>query len=85
MKIFIYKFLISVIGVFILYQLTIGLTIKKAEKTIFELSSKENIESIKKKIREEMKNGIQKEKILNEEDAVLLKKFYSKIKKELNE
>ena len=32
-----------------------------------------------------MKNGIQKEKILNEEDAVLLKKFYSKIKKELNE
>ena len=49
MKIFIYKFLISVIGVFILYQLTIGLTIKKAEKTIFELSSKENIESIKKK------------------------------------
>tara|TARA_B100001996_G_scaffold334822_1_gene285156 strand:- start:298 stop:555 length:258 start_codon:yes stop_codon:yes gene_type:complete len=85
MKIFIYKFLISVIGVFILYQLTIGLTIKKVEKTIFELSSKENIESIKQKIRDEMTNGIQKEKILNDEDAVLLRKFYSKIKEELKE
>ena len=83
MKIFIYKLLISFISIFILFQLTVGLLIKETKKTVKELSSKESAILIKDKIRNEIKSGLLKENILNKEDALLLKQFYKKIKKEL--
>lgn len=85
MKIFIYKLLISLVAIFILFQLTIGLLIKETKKTISELSSKDTATYLKSKIREEIKDGITKERFLNKEDAILLKQFYNKIEKELNE
>ena len=84
MKIFIYKLLISLVAIFILFQLTVGLLIKEAKKNIQELSSKETVILFKEKIREEIKNGLSKENILIKEDAELLKQFYEKIKKELD-
>ena len=48
-------------------------------------SSKENIEQIKDKIRSEIKSGLEKDKILNEEDKILLYKFYLKLKNEFDE
>ena len=84
MKIFIYKLLISLVAIFILFQLTVGLLIKEAKKNIQELSSKETVILFKEKIREEIKNGLSKENILSKEDAVLLNQFYEKIKQELN-
>ena len=48
-------------------------------------SSKKNIEQIKDKIRSEIKSGLEKDKILNEEDKILLYKFYLKLKNEFNE
>ncbi len=83
MKIFIYKLLISLVAIFILFQLTIGALIKEAKKNIQELSSKETAILFKEKIREEIKNGLSKENILSKEDAELLKQFYEKIKREL--
>lgn len=84
MKIFIYKLLITLVAIFILFQLTVGLLIKETKKNIQELSSKENVILFKEKIREEIKNGLSKENILNKEDALLLKQFYKKIKQELD-
>lgn len=84
MRIFIYKLLITLAGIYILFQLTIGLFVKEVKKNISEFSSSENISIFKDKIREEIKNGIEKEKILNESDSVLLKKFIEKISKEIN-
>ena len=84
MKIFIYKLLISLVAIFILFQLTVGLLIKEAKKNIQELSSKETVILFKEKIREEIKNGLSKENVLSKEDAKLLNQFYEKIKKELN-
>ena len=49
---------------------------------ILLLNDKENIESIKNKIRSELEEGLEKDKIMNEDDAILLYKFYLKIKKE---
>ena len=49
------------------------------------LSSKENIEQIKDKIRSEIKSGLEKDKILNEEDKILLYKFYLKLRNEFDE
>ena len=84
MKIFIYKLLISLVAIFILFQLTVGLLIKEAKKNIQELSSKETVILFKEKIREEIKNGLSKENVLSKEDAKLLNQFYEKIKKELD-
>ena len=38
-----------------------------------------------KKVRLEIKNGLQKDKILNEEDKILLYKFYLKLRNEFDE
>ncbi len=52
---------------------------------ILRLNEKENIEFIKNKIRSEISSGLEKEKLLNEEDKILIYKFYKKIKKEFDE
>ena len=67
-----------------MFQLTIGLFVNEVKKNISKFSSSENISLFKDKIREEIKNGIEREKILNESDAILLKKFIEKISKEIN-
>jgi len=84
MRIFFYKFIIIIVGLFILYQLTIGYTIKKFEQKFYSINIKEQSEFIKNKLREEIKDTLKKDKILEKEDAILLKKFYLKILSEIN-
>jgi hypothetical protein len=83
MRIFIYKTLFLVILIYILFQLTIGHTIKKIKEEIYNLKSKENIELIKNKIREEIEVAIKKEKLLDERDKKLINNFLEKIRREL--
>ena len=49
---------------------------------LLSLNNKENIEQIKDKIRLEMKKGLLRDKIINDEDKILFYKFYLKIKNE---
>ena len=84
MRIFFYKFIIIIVGIFILYQLTIGYTIKKIQQTFYSINVKEQSEFIKDKLREEIKNTLKKDEILAKEDAILIKKFYLKILSEIN-
>ena len=44
---------------------------------------KSTAEVLKEKIRSELKSGIEKDKILSDEDAILIKKFIEKISSEL--
>lgn len=83
MKLFIYKFLLILVGAYILFQLTIGILFKQIESTISEYSKGDNILVLKDKIRNEIKKSINKDKILNEEDALLLRDFLNKIQKEI--
>mgnify|MGYP004396402149 FL=1 len=83
MKIFIYKVLVTSLFVFLIYQLTVGYTISKFEQRFYSLGSKENAELVKNKIREEMSKGLEKDRILKKDDAILLKKFIDKIRIEL--
>ncbi len=57
----------------------------EAINKIMNISEKENIESLKDKIRSEIRSGLEKEKVLNEEDAKLLNKFYKKLKNEISQ
>jgi len=83
MKIFIYKTLIISFLIFILFHLTVGYTIRSFETRFFNTFSKEKINYVKDKIREEIKNSISKERILEEEDAKNLGKFIDKIINEI--
>jgi len=83
MKLFIYKSLFITFLIYLLFQLTIGLTLKKIKEEIYNFKSKENVELIKKKIRNELQHAIKKDKYLDESDAKLINDFLIKIKKEL--
>jgi hypothetical protein len=83
MKLFIYKILIATVLFFVLYQVTIGSTIKKVKKNLDYLSSDENKNKIKEKIRKELKTAIKKENYLTTKDAELIKQFLDKISKEI--
>ena len=69
MKIFIYKTLFVFLCIFIIFQLTIGIQIKQLNNKLEEIKSKENIENIKEKLRNELKNAVSKENYLTPEDA----------------
>ena len=85
MKSFIYKSLIVVISVILIFEFTIGNKISQIYDKVDGISSKkgraENIE----KLREEIKKAIKKERYLSKEDAFLLKQFFTKISKEISE
>tara|TARA_B100001250_G_C19814618_1_gene797652 strand:- start:3843 stop:4103 length:261 start_codon:yes stop_codon:yes gene_type:complete len=83
MKIFIYKILTAFVLILILYKLTIGHTLKIIETKIQNFNSKENVEQIKEKVRNEIKDGLNKDRYLTNEDAKLINDFLNKIKKEL--
>ena len=84
MRLFIYKILILMISLFFLYQFTVGYSVYKFQQKIYSNLNKETSEKIKSKIREELKAGLKKDKILNNEDSALLRDFFNKIKFELN-
>ena len=87
LKSFFIKLIAITLSVIIVINLTYNLILAdKLEvlNKVFVLKDKENIENLKDKIRVEINKGLKKEKILNDEDARLLYKFYSKIQKELN-
>ena len=70
---------------FLLFQLTVGMKIKQFNNDFENLKSKDNVESIKNKLRDELKNAISKENYLSPDDAKLINEFINKIKKELSE
>ena len=83
MKIFIYKTLFVFFLTFILFQLTIGVKLKQLNKQIEYIKSDENIQFLKEKIRKELRSATKKEKILNDDDAKLMKLFLEKINVEI--
>ena len=85
MKSFIYKIIISVIAVILIYEFTIGKQISKYSNQLNTLTSKEGRKESVNKIREEINKGIKKERYLSKEDAKLINKFLNKIQRELKE
>ena len=84
MKTFVYKTLFIFVSIFILFQLTIGAKLKQLNNELTKLKSKENIEIIKDKLRDELRNAISRENYLAPEDAKLINEFINKLKKELS-
>ena len=85
MKQFIYKMIIAVIAIIMIYEFTIGKQISKFQGKVETITSKEGRKETINKLREEIKRAVKKERYLSKEDAKLIGEFISKIKKEIDE
>ena len=85
MKQFIYKTIIIIIAVIVLFEFTIGSKISQIYEKIDVVSTKEGRKDSVDKIREELKRAVKKERYLSKEDAKLINDFLKKIRKELSE
>ena len=82
MRIFIYKSIILIFLLYILFEFTIGLQLRRFDQKINEFLSKEKLYEFNVKLRKELKNLADKERIFTKEDAELLKIVLKKVKKE---
>ena len=88
LKKFFIKLIAIIFAVIIVINTSYNLIFAEKLETInklFNFGNKENVEQIRNKIRSEIKSGLDKDKILNQEDRVLLYKFYLKLKNEFSE
>ena len=84
MKIFIYKTLFVFVCVFLLFQFTVGSKIKQLNNEVEKFKSQKNINDLKNKLRDELRDAVNKENYLTPEDAKLINDYINKIKKELS-
>ena len=91
-KVSLKKFFIKLIAITFSIIVVINITYNLifAEKfdnidKLLSLSDKESVELIKNKIKSEIKKGLLKDKIINDEDKILFYDFYQKVKKEFQE
>ena len=85
MKQFIFKTIIAVIAIVLVYELTIAKQIKEFTSQSEILMTKEGRKDGVQKIREELKKAIKKERYLSKEDAALINQFIQKIRRELKD
>lgn len=85
MKKFIYKTIIIIIAIVVIYEFTISKQIKQITQQSEILLSKEGRKEGIEKLREEIKKAIKKERYLSKEDAKLINEFIQKIIIELKD
>ena len=84
MKIFVYKTIFVLVGIYVLYQFTFGTKIESYERYLKNFTNDQGREQIRNKIRDELRKANSKDQILKIEDRQLLKEFITKIQNELN-
>ena len=84
MKIFVYKTIFVLVGIYLLYQFTFGTKIESYERYLKNFTNDQGREQIRNKIRDELRKANSKDQILKIEDRKLLKEFITKIQNELN-
>ncbi len=85
MRQFIYKMIVVVLAIILVYEFTIGKKISQFGGKVDAVTSKEGRKETVNKLREEIKKAVKKERYLSKEDAKLINEFILKIQKELKE
>ena len=85
LKIFFIKLIAITFSIIVIINVFYNVFLSDKLDVLSKLSSldKETAELIKDKIRSEIRSGLEKERILSDEDALLIKKFLNKISFEL--
>jgi hypothetical protein len=84
MRQYIYKILIAAITLIVVFEFTLGKAIDKINNKIEIFSTKEGRKEMVVSIKNEMEKAIKKDNYLDEDERILIRKFISKIKSELN-
>ena len=88
LKIFFIKLIAITFAIIIVINITYNLIFADKLENLnnfLSINNKESIEQIKNKIRIEIRKGLVKDNILNQEDKILLYKLYHKVKDEFKE
>ena len=83
MKSYIYKVIIAVIALIIVFEFTIGRKFEELNKITETFVTKEGRDQMIFSIKNEMEKAINKDNYLTEDERVLINKFIEKIKNEL--
>ena len=83
MRQYIYKTIIAVVALIIVFEFTIGKTINKFNQKAETILTKEGRKGMVSSIKNEMQKAIDKENYLAEDERILINKFILKIKNEL--
>ena len=84
MRAYIYKTLIAVIALIVVFEFTIGKTLNKITNQTEILMTKEGRKKMVNSLKVEMRKAIEKENYLKEDERILINQFIDKVKKELN-
>ena len=84
MKIFFYKSILVFFLFLLAFHYSYNFVAKSIERKINSNFSKDNIQILKAKIKDEMNNAINKDKFISNEDAELINKFIDKLLNDLN-
>ena len=83
MRLFIYKSIVIFVGIYLLYNFTIGKTIDQYESKLIYFVTDQGREDVRNLIRKELKNTIDNENVFDPEDRGLVKELIEKIRIEL--
>ena len=85
LKIFLIKLIAITFAIIVIINVFYNIFLADKLDALNKLSNldKNTAEIIKDKLRSELKSGLEKDRILSDEDAILIKKFIEKISSEL--
>ena len=83
MRQYIYKILIFMLAIIVVFEFTIGKEISQVNEKINQYTTAEGRKEIVTSLKEEIEKANQKENYLDEEERVLIRDFIIKIRKEL--
>ena len=84
MKIFFYKSMLVFFLFLVAFHLSYGYISKRVKSLVDESISRESLQLIKDKIKDEMKVALTKDDYINPDDAKLINIFLEKVKTDLN-
>ena len=83
MRNYIYKTLVAVIALIVVFEFTIGKTLNNITRQTDILLTKEGRKKMVNSIKVEMEKAVKKENYLKKDERILINKFINKIKDEL--
>ena len=84
MKNYIYKIIIATIALIIVFEFTIGRKFNQIDEISSSFLTREGRKEMINAVKNEIEKATEKENYLTEDERILINKFISKIKDELN-
>jgi len=84
MRIYIYKLLVTLVLLYIFFELTIGSKINYFTNKINMFSDHQSRLELKEKLKDELRKAVEKENYFTEEERILISDFINKIRNELD-